>query len=100
MLEWTAQWYAYVPAFEKVWLNVAPPARDLLSNEPSSAVTVCVVVSPFDHVTVDPTATVIEPGLKAKPLIATALPAAAGAAADDGAAAGDAAAAAAALDDP
>jgi len=40
MLGWIAQWYVYVPAVVNVSLNELPFESRLLSNVPSSAVTV------------------------------------------------------------
>ncbi len=87
---WIVQWYANVPAFEKVWLKVCPGATVLLSNEPSSAVTVCPVVSSLVHVTDEPTEAVRDAGANAKFLIWTAEPPAAEAAGPAGDAAAEA----------
>ena len=85
-----------MPAVENVWLNVWPFAIVLLPNDPSSAVTVCPALSWFVQVTVEPTATVCEAGLNAKPWMVTAVPAAAETAADG---AGEAVPAAGGADD-
>src|SRR3954453_23756828 len=84
---WIAQWYAKVPALANVCENVAVDARDLLSNEPSSAVTVCAVAPVFVHVTLPPTLTVPVAGSKPKSMILAGVPppAAADAAPDAGA---------------
>lgn len=68
------QWYVNVPALANVWENVAPPARLPLSNEESSAVTVCVAAPVFVQVTEVPTLTVIDPGSKPKSTTLTADP--------------------------
>ena len=64
-----------VPAVENVWLNVAPGSSGPLSNEPSSAVTVCWVESALVHVTVVPTGTVSVFGVNLKSWIVTDCPA-------------------------
>src|SRR3954454_21873554 len=87
MPEWMAQWYANVPAFANVCEKVAFDASDLLSNEPSSAVTVWAVAPVLVHVTLLPTLTVTVPGSKPKSMIFAGVPppAAADAAPDAGA---------------
>jgi hypothetical protein len=59
------QWYAYVPALEKVAVTVAPAAT-LPQSGPLSNVTVCAVVSPFAQVTVPSALTVTVAGVNAK----------------------------------
>ena len=66
---WILQWYAKVPAWEKVWLKTAPGWRVPLSNAPPSAVTVCGALPVFVHVTFVPTGTVRVGGVKAKSTI-------------------------------
>ena len=73
-----------------VCVNVVPDASVLLSNEPSSAVTVCPVLSLLVHVTVVPTGTVMDPGWKLRFAIVTAFPLAADVAAGGALAAGEA----------
>jgi hypothetical protein len=69
MDEWIVQWYAYVPALVNGWLNVEPLESVPLSNEPSSAVTVCEALPVFVQVTVVPTLTVVGDGWNPKSTI-------------------------------
>jgi hypothetical protein len=64
MYVWMLQWYLNVPAWPNVWLKVFPDAR--LEDEKllSSAVTVCVAMPVFVHVTLSPTETVTLEGEK------------------------------------
>ena len=74
---WIAQWNANVPAVANVWLNVAPDVTLPLSNDPSSAVTVCVALPVFVQVTLEPTLIVIDDGENPKSMIDAVVPAAA-----------------------
>jgi hypothetical protein len=73
MFEWIVQWYANVPAWEKVALFVAPPAT-LPQSGPASNETVWANESLFVQVTVDPFDTVVEVGSYAVLWMDTAVP--------------------------
>ncbi len=79
-----------MPAVANVCVNVEPVAIVLLSNEPSSAVTVCPVLSLLVHVMVVPTGTVMDPGWKLRFAIETVFPEVADVAAGGALAAGEA----------
>jgi hypothetical protein len=68
MLAWIEQWYLKVPGLAKVKENALPLGSEPLSNEPSSAVTVWVVVSSLVQVTFCPALTLIVSGWNAKQL--------------------------------
>jgi len=63
---WAVQWYEYVPAVLKVYVNVSPLANDPESKTPSSDVAVCVVWPVFVQQTAVPTGTVMSAGSKKK----------------------------------
>ena len=63
---WRSQRYSNVPAVVNVNGKDAPFERDPESKVSSSAVAVCVAPSAFTHVTVVPTGTVMDAGMKRK----------------------------------
>ena len=67
---WAVQWYGYVPAVLKVYVNVSPLAKDPESKTSSSDVAVCVVSPVFVQQMIVPTGTVMSAGSKKKSPIA------------------------------